>query len=195
MKLLGIKHQMSTAFHPQINSLVERAHRRLKEALKAKLAGGNWPSHLPRILLGLRSSPREDSGLSMAELVYGSPLSLPGSLVTTSEPPPELFGQQLRSAVPCVATRQLPESQSAASLPKSLLEADFVYVRSPPAAPALSPAYRGPYKVVQTSEKYFMLKIGDHFDAITVDRLKPHLGPSAPAAASPPKRGRPPKTS
>jgi hypothetical protein len=195
MKLLGIKHQMSTAFHPQSNGLVERAHRRLKEALKAKLAGGDWPSHLPWILLGLRSSPREDSGLSMAELVYGSALNLPGSLVTAAEPPPELFGQQLRSTVPCVATRQPPESPSAASPPKSLLEADFVYVRSPPAAPALSPAYRGPYKVVRTSEKYFMLKIGDRFDAITVDRLKPHLGPSAPAAASPPKRGRPPKTS
>jgi hypothetical protein len=53
MKLLGIKHQMSTAFHPQSNGLVERAHRRLKEALKAKLAGGDWPSHLPWIPLGL----------------------------------------------------------------------------------------------------------------------------------------------
>jgi transposase InsO family protein len=50
MKLLGIKHQMSTAFHPQSNGLVERAHRRLKEALKAKLAGINWPSHLPWVL-------------------------------------------------------------------------------------------------------------------------------------------------
>jgi hypothetical protein len=131
----------------------------------------------------------------MAELVYGSALNLPGSLVTAAEPPPELFGQQLRSAVPCVATRQPPESPSAAAPPKSLLEADFIYVRSSPAAPALSPAYRGPYKVVRASDKYFMLKIGDRFDAITVDRLKPHLGPSVPAAASPPKCGRPPKTS
>jgi hypothetical protein len=194
MKLLGIKHQMSTAFHPQSNGLVERAHRRLKEALKAKLVGGDWPSHLPWILLGLRTTPREDSGLSMAELVYGSAL-LHGSLVTTAEPPPELFGQHLRSAVPCVATRQPPASQSAAAPLKSLLEADFIYVRSPPAAPALSPACRGPYKVVQMGDKYFMLKIGDRFDAISVDRLKPHLGPSVPAAALPPKRGHPSKTS
>jgi hypothetical protein len=195
MKLLGIKHQMSTAFHPQSNGLVKRAHRCFKEALKAKLAGGNWPSHLPWVLLGLRTAPREDSRLSMAELVYGPSLNLPGSLVTAAELLPELFGQHLRSAVPCIATRKPPASQSAATPPKSLLEADFVYVQSPPVAPALSPAYRGPYKVVRTSDKYFMLKIGDRFDAISVDRLKPHLGSSVPAAALPPKRGCPSKTS
>jgi hypothetical protein len=98
MKLLGIKHQMSTAFHPQSNGLVEQAHRRLKEALKAKLAGGNWPSHLPWVLLGLRTAPWEDSGLSMTELVYGTSLNLPGSMVTAAKPPPELFGQRFHAS-------------------------------------------------------------------------------------------------
>jgi transposase InsO family protein len=45
MRKLGIKHLMTTAFHPQSNGLVERAHRRLKEALKARLAGADWPAH------------------------------------------------------------------------------------------------------------------------------------------------------
>jgi hypothetical protein len=36
MKKLGIKHQMATAFHPKSNGLVERTHRQLKDALKAK---------------------------------------------------------------------------------------------------------------------------------------------------------------
>jgi transposase InsO family protein len=78
MKKLGIKHLMTTAFHPQSNWLVERAHRRLKEALKARLATADWPSHLPWVLLGLRVAPREDSGVSVAELLYGAALSLPG---------------------------------------------------------------------------------------------------------------------
>jgi transposase InsO family protein len=47
MQKLGIKHQMTTAFHPQSNGLGERAHRRLKESLKAQLAGPDWPAHLP----------------------------------------------------------------------------------------------------------------------------------------------------
>jgi transposase InsO family protein len=88
MKKLGIRHQMSTAFHPQSNGLVKRAHRRLKDTLKAKLAGTSWPTHLPWVLLGLRAAPREDSGVSTAELVYGAPLNLPGSLIPTAKPPP-----------------------------------------------------------------------------------------------------------
>jgi transposase InsO family protein len=44
---LGIRHVMTTSYHPQSNGLVERAHRQVKEALKARLAGNRWPDHLP----------------------------------------------------------------------------------------------------------------------------------------------------
>jgi transposase InsO family protein len=50
---LGILHTMATAYHPQSNGMVERLHRRLKEALKVRLAAANWPEHLPRVLLGI----------------------------------------------------------------------------------------------------------------------------------------------
>jgi transposase InsO family protein len=36
---LGIQHNMTTAYHPQANGMVERAHRQLKDALRARLAG------------------------------------------------------------------------------------------------------------------------------------------------------------
>ena len=39
---LGIRLSATTAYHPQANGLVERMHRRLKEALKTRLAGPNW---------------------------------------------------------------------------------------------------------------------------------------------------------
>lgn len=127
--------------------------------------------------------------MSAAELVYGAPLSLPGPIIATAEPPPEFFVQQMQSAVPAVATRPAPEAASKRP-PSQLFSATHVYVRSPPAAPALSPAYRGPYIVHKRSSKYFILKMGGRYDAISVDRLKPHLGDS-PVAAQPPKRGRP----
>jgi hypothetical protein len=47
MKLLGIEQKLTTAFHPQANGAMERFHRRLKDALRARLAGSDWPSHLP----------------------------------------------------------------------------------------------------------------------------------------------------
>ena len=43
----GIKHHLTTGYHPQANRMVERAHRQLKDALQARTASGNWASHLP----------------------------------------------------------------------------------------------------------------------------------------------------
>jgi hypothetical protein len=192
MKKLGIKHLMTTAFHPQSNGLVERTHRRLKEALKARLAGSDWPSHLPWLLLGLRAAPREDSGLSVAELLYGAPLSLPGRVQTAAEPAADVFGSQLRSSLPCVATRP-PPAKGGSEPAAELFQSTHVYVRSPPAAGVLCTAYRGPYEVIKRTPKFFILKIGQKFDAISVDRLKPHTGGSPPATAEPPRRGRPKK--
>jgi hypothetical protein len=192
MRRLGIKHLMTTAFHPQSNGLVERAHRRLKEALKAWLAAADWPSHLPWVLLGLRAAPREDSGVSVAEMLYGTALSLPGQLQSAAEPAAADFCRQLQSAVPCIATRP-PPTDHAAGIPQQLMEAAYVYVRSPAAAGVLAPAYKGPFRVVKTTEKYFILDLGGRFDAISVDRLKPHLGSTPPTTASPPPRGRPRK--
>jgi transposase InsO family protein len=38
MSRLGVRHNTTTAFHPQSNGMVERFHRRLKEALKVRAA-------------------------------------------------------------------------------------------------------------------------------------------------------------
>jgi hypothetical protein len=68
---LGIKQAMITAYHPQTNGLVERAYRQLKDSLRARQAGVDWPAHLPWVLLGLRAAPKEISGVSSAEAVLG----------------------------------------------------------------------------------------------------------------------------
>jgi transposase InsO family protein len=97
MTKLGVKHTMTTAFHPQSNGVVERFHRRLKDSLQARLASMEWPQHLPWVMLGLRVAPREDSGVLAGELVYGAPLALPGMLIATPEPPPQYFVDHLRA--------------------------------------------------------------------------------------------------
>jgi transposase InsO family protein len=58
---LGVTHITTTAYHPQSNGMVERAHRQIKDALRARLAGVEWPQHLPWVLLGLRAAPKEDA--------------------------------------------------------------------------------------------------------------------------------------
>jgi transposase InsO family protein len=188
---LGIQHICTTAFHPQSNGLVKRFHRRLKEALKACLAGPAWPSHLPWVMLGLYAAPWEDSGISPAELTFGTTLLLPASFIASTERSPESFLRELQSFLPCAAPLN---TVSASSLPPpvatALDAATHVYMRAPPASPALSPAYRGPYQVLWRGPKFFRLAIGGREDTVSIDCLKPHLG-SNPIAAALPARGQP----
>ena len=52
-KMLGIKQQHNTAYHPQANGMVERLHRQLKDSLKARTTSPHWMEHLPFTLPGL----------------------------------------------------------------------------------------------------------------------------------------------
>jgi hypothetical protein len=94
--LLNIQHSPMTAYHPQSNELVERFHRRLKDALQSRAAAG-WHDHLPWVMLGIRASFREDSEFSSAEAVFGSQLILPGQFVNTSESLSPSFLSDLQS--------------------------------------------------------------------------------------------------
>ncbi len=78
---LGIHHKMTTEYHPQANSLVERFHQQLKSSLRARLCGVDWALHLLWLSLGLRMAPKEDTALSSAKMVYGCPLTLPGQFL------------------------------------------------------------------------------------------------------------------
>jgi transposase InsO family protein len=121
MARLGVAYKLTTTFHPQSNGTVERFHRRLKDSLRARLAGSDWPLHLPWVMLGLRAAPREDSGVSSAELVYGAPLTLPGPIISIAEPPPAEFVQQLLAGVPCGHQNISSSSWATGSTPSPLI--------------------------------------------------------------------------
>ena len=84
MQLLGTKRIRTTAYHPSTNGLIERFHRILKAAHKAKPQPESWVESLPLTLLGLQAAFKEDLQCSTAELVYGTPLCLPGEFFSTS---------------------------------------------------------------------------------------------------------------
>lgn len=62
--------------------LVERFHRHLKSALRARLEGPKWIDALSWFLLGIRTAPKEDLVTPSAELIYGAPDII---LTTTSD--------------------------------------------------------------------------------------------------------------
>ena len=48
-----------------------------------------------------------------------------------------------------------------------------MFVRDDASKPPLSLLYRGPYRVLKRSEKFFVLQIEERTDSVSVDRLKP----------------------
>lgn len=192
IRLLGISHHLTTAYHPQVNGLVERFHRHLKSVLRARLAGPNWADVLPWVLLGIRTTPKEDLKASSAELVYGAPLTVPGDFVALTylllEPSIALtqIREQVRNLKP------IPTSQHGhprAVVPRSLAQSQFVFLRRDPHRSPLQRPYEGPFRVLLHGEKTFTLDIGGRSEVITIDRLKPaHLDIDRPIPLAQPPR-------
>jgi hypothetical protein len=195
-KRLSISHIMTTAYHLQSNGMVERFHRQLKEALRARLAAvaADWEFHLPWVLLGIRAAPKDDSNVSAAEAVFGQPLVLPGQLLAdhTAAEQGAALAEELRSDLSSFVPLPLRARSYAAvvqNVPEALKKADFVYIRRNGVSPALSSRYEGPYKVISATSKFF--RVGSQTSVVSTDRLKPHLGSAPVSPALPPRRGRP----
>jgi hypothetical protein len=70
---------------------MNRFHRQLKASLHARLDHQDWLEQLPWVLLGLQEANKEVCALSSAEMVYGTPFTLPGEFVESCELPPPSF--------------------------------------------------------------------------------------------------------
>ncbi|GFX77072.1 transposon Tf2-9 polyprotein [Trichonephila clavipes] len=66
-----------TQQHPQCNGKIEIIHRTLKAAIRAHNSV-KWTQILPTLLLGLRSALRSDTNYTIAQMVYGQTIRLPG---------------------------------------------------------------------------------------------------------------------
>jgi transposase InsO family protein len=84
-KILNISHRQTTAYHPESNGAVERLHRRFKDVFRVHAATVTWSEELPFVLLRLRAQPREDTGHSPAEAVFGASIVLPNEFLQTEE--------------------------------------------------------------------------------------------------------------
>ena len=109
-KALGTKLHRTMAYHPQVNGLVERQHRKMKDALKSRLDGRpNW-SQEPGI--------SQESGryCSKCELLLGrnwechqrNSSSAPPSRYQATSSPPKTSNQQ-----PAISLNVLGKSQQA----------------------------------------------------------------------------------
>ena len=161
--------------------MVERFHRQLKAAPRARCSGADWLEHLPWVLLGLCAAPKDEAGVSAAEDMYGLPLVLPSQLQLPPRAP---------QAVP--EKVDIPSTIRVAKEKEKKKEVGIM--REGAVIGPLDAMYHGPYRGLVRKTKKLLLEIGATRTWVSVDRLKLHTGAATPAAAQPPPHGCPKKT-
>jgi len=155
---------------------------------------GRFLSHLPLVLLGLRSVPKEDTGFPSLKRSTAQLLTIPGEFLDGPELPSSQFLSKIWKVISGFSApppHHVPQ-QPPAEVPAALSTAKFVFLREDASKPSLAPLYHGPYLVLERRSKFFRLQIGQKVDSVSVDRLKPVFSDSPVVPANPPPQGRPP---
>jgi cleavage and polyadenylation specificity factor subunit 1 len=174
-KLCGTHLTRTSPHHPAANRLVERLHRTLKAAIMCH-ADSQWTEALPLVLLGIRAAYKEDLKSSVAELVYGEPLRIPGELLvpTTKQVETVPFIQQLRRRMDQL--RPIPAARHSTPAPfvhRNLQDSTHVFLRQDAIRRALEPPYSGPHKVIARTDKTFIIVVRGRQVTVSADRVKP----------------------
>lgn len=175
-KLIGSNRIRTTAYHPASNGLVERWHRTFKAAVMCHNSS-NWVEILPTILLGLRSSWKDDLKASAAEMVYGTTLRLPGEYFVNEPPSPDQsnFVGKLRDHMRQL--RPIPTAHHDKRKPfvhRTLETCSHVFVRVDTVKKPCERPYDGPFPVLdRISDRIYKIEINGKEATISTERLKP----------------------
>lgn len=161
--LLGARHFRTTSYHPASNGMVERLHRQLKAGIMCH-DNTQWTEVLPIVLLGIRSSWKDDVQASSAELVYGELLRLPSQFLSPSDDHTvediTSFATRLAKHMATLSPKPTAwHRKGTFYIPKDLQHCSHVFVRQDYVRKSLEPPYAGPYKVLNRKAKYFRLRL------------------------------------
>uniref|UniRef100_A0A9J8B112 Gypsy retrotransposon integrase-like protein 1 n=1 Tax=Cyprinus carpio carpio TaxID=630221 RepID=A0A9J8B112_CYPCA len=162
----GIKHKLSSAFHPQSQGAVERFHQTLKTMLRTYCfsSGKDWAESLPFLMFAIREAEQESLGFSPADLVFGhtvrGPLKVLSEQLLAKDAMPvtvldyvSSFRERLHRAWD-LAREHLTATQSKMkawydkkSVSRSFQPNDEVLVLLPAPGSSLHAKFTGPYSV------------------------------------------------
>ena len=199
LKILGIKHSVSSPYHPQTNGLCERANGTIK-SLICKVAHdnpGNWDRLLPCVLFAYRESPQETTGFAPFELVYGTIPRGPMTLVKDLWLQPSLeldkktidqYVNDLKQRISnsCKYARKKIEKQSLKSKERydlkskhrSLSVGDQVMLLLPMGTNKINCEWKGPFPVISVvpgSEVNYVIDINGKHKTYHINMLKEYV--------------------
>ena len=174
LEILGITHNRTTAYHAQSNGLIERWHRSLKNALRST-EQHNWIERLPLVLLGLRSTIKDEIGCAPALAMYGCSLKLPIDLLDSPQKDVSFnissYADRLRQHMQQLHPPTTRQPKCSSYVDSKLSQASYVFVRND-SKTGLLPNYKGPFKVLERGDKFFTIQTDRKIDTVSIDRLK-----------------------
>lgn len=175
-KLVGFHRVRTTAYHPQTNGCIERAHRTIKTAITSRKQ--SWLDALPVVLLGIRSIPNE-TGYSPFTAVTGSSILIPKHMIINEED--SFTNEKIKFLAEEMSKlnfqdfkRHFNQTKTKNYVPEDLMKSSHVWLRIDRVRKPLEAPYTGPYKVLKRFDKFFVIEktIGSG-ETVSIDRLKP----------------------
>ena len=130
-------------------------------------------------MLGIRTTLKEDLHCTIAELVYGTTLRLPGeyfddSISNTNTSDIPNYVTKLKSIMQHLkATPPKSTANRKTYVNNDLLTCTHVFVRHDAMRKPLLQPYDGPFTVIKCTDKHFTIQRNNHEEVISIDRLKP----------------------
>ena len=168
-KLMGITNTNTTAYHPQMDGLVERFHQTLTDMLAKSIEKNNkdWDKHLPYVMFGYRSGLQQSTWESPFYLLYGWDPCLPtGEVLNVPVDQRNIDLRDYKEKMTCFSTAwQLTQAEISKALGRQkkfhdkgtkqpiLKVGDRVFVYNPSKkqgkAYKLARPYMGPYRILK----------------------------------------------
>ena len=180
MERLGIRHAVSSAYHPQSQGALERYHQTLKNILRTYCFehSDDWDRGIPFALFATREAVQESLGFSPFELVFGhtvrGPLKLLQETWLSSTEDTGLlayvenFKNRLYNAFHFVKTNLLQAQDKMKvhydkdARTRSFQPGDKVLMLTPLSGQPISAKFTGPYEVLlKLSDVNYLVKTPD----------------------------------
>ena len=179
-KFFKVKHQLCTAYHPQTNGALERSHATIANYLRHYIQENqlNWDLWIDLCIFSYNTSEHTSTKYTPYELMFGQKPNIPSNFYrepqfsyTYDDYVTELkfkINQNFSQARQNILVTKEKEKQHYDKKSQSVLfkVGDMVYLSNdmsrPNRAKKLSPAYTGPYKIVeQNSPVNFTIQISN----------------------------------